>query len=802
MLNRQISPENLVLQAEAAEQAGQLSQALALASSACGVEDASLAVLASAARIAELAGEHGQAAVWHGRAHAILPSKNLKFAQAREMMRAGEHAGAELELRSALKRSPKEFQFLNLLGVVLKNAGRLDEALEWLAKAAKVNPSNNSPLVNMGNCHMALGAPAKAAACFQRAIKQQPAHPENYRLLGRALIEQNQTEKGIANFKAALQRGSRDPNVYMDLVFACYAKRQFDEALKTVDRALEIFPGNRNIARQRGSILRLLGRIEEARLAFIELLKSQPDDVETLVVLGNLHYAALDQREEANALFARALELDPGHVGAAASYCECLTSSRYGGNEMLHFQRAYEVACGLLDKVGNPLSVAGSLQSIFLRSADYERAARLGSNARLIAHWSSKMQISHLYNQLGRVDSIDDRINLLNGHRQWGDRLLEQVARDPITAQPPRARLPAEKIRIGFMSSDLRHHPVTYFALPILEGYDRERFELHCYSFYPRTPDPVQRRVAETVNGFRVLAGRSDKQIAQAIHDDGIDILFELGGTTSMNRVQVCAYKPAPVQVSWLGYPHSAGLSNIDYILVDPYNLPLSDDLLIEKPFLMPETWVTLGKLGFHDIAIEPGVPQDRQGCITFGTANNPYKYTRRCFAIWAEILNKVEGSRFLFVRPEGGAVVFRENVLRIFAEHGVAPERIVFEAVRGAHMPHYNRIDIALDPFPHVGGTTTCESIWMGVPVVTLAGPAFFERLSSSNLHNAGLGDLCASTTEEYVRIALQLAADRERRSFLRHGLRDQITAHPLGQPERFTRHFEQTVIRTLESH
>jgi tetratricopeptide (TPR) repeat protein len=214
-----LTPEQLLRQAEAAEAAGNLPQALTLAQSACAATEVALPVLSGAARIAELARDHQHAAEWYGRAHAILPSKNLKFAQAREMMKAQNLAGAEAELRMALQRSPKEFQFLNLLGVTLKNAGRLEEALEWLAKASKVNATNNSPLVNMGNCHMALGAPARAAECFQRAIKLQPAHPENYRLLGRALAEQNQTDKAIAQFKAALQRGSRDPNVYMDLAF-------------------------------------------------------------------------------------------------------------------------------------------------------------------------------------------------------------------------------------------------------------------------------------------------------------------------------------------------------------------------------------------------------------------------------------------------------------------------------------------------------------------------------------------------------------------------------------------------------
>jgi predicted O-linked N-acetylglucosamine transferase (SPINDLY family) len=289
----------------------------------------------------------------------------------------------------------------------------------------------------------------------------------------------------------------------------------------------------------------------------------------------------------------------------------------------------------------------------------------------------------------------------------------------------------------------------------------------------------------------------TDQEIAQQIADDHLDILFELGGSTRYNRLEVMAYKPAPVQVSWLGYPHSCGLSTIDRILVDPYLMPEDPALLIEQPFMVPESWVVLGKLGFRDIPIEPGIPEERNGFLTFGTMNNPYKYTRDTFAMWAQAMQGVPDSRFLFVRPEAGAPSFRANVEREFAKHGIAAERILYESVRGRHLPHYNRIDIALDSAPQTGGTTTCETLWMGVPVVSLIGAAFFERLSYSNLTNAGLPDLCARTAEDYVDIAVKLAADRSRRSELRTGLREQIRSHPLGDEERWVRNFE-NVIRT----
>jgi predicted O-linked N-acetylglucosamine transferase (SPINDLY family) len=349
------------------------------------------------------------------------------------------------------------------------------------------------------------------------------------------------------------------------------------------------------------------------------------------------------------------------------------------------------------------------------------------------------------------------------------------------------------------MSSDLRDHPVAYFALPIFERYDRDQYEIFCYSFYPQPPDRVQASIQKTVTGFRHMLQATDREIAQRIHDDGIDILFELGGSTRYNRLDVLAYKPAPRQVSWLGYPHSAGIEAIDHILVDPYINPPDPKLLIEKPFIVPESWVVMGKLGFREIPIEPSIPEDRAGVLTFGTMNNPYKYTPELFRLWAEVMRQVPASRFLFVRPEAGAATFRRNICGEFARHGIEADRIDFESVRGRHMPHYNRIDIALDTAPHTGGTTTCEALWMGVPTVSLVGPAFFERLSYSNLSNAGLGDLCAFSREDYVKKAAALAEDKIRRRELRQGLRALIPTTPLGDAERWVRNLEATIARTL---
>jgi predicted O-linked N-acetylglucosamine transferase (SPINDLY family) len=203
---------------------------------------------------------------------------------------------------------------------------------------------------------------------------------------------------------------------------------------------------------------------------------------------------------------------------------------------------------------------------------------------------------------------------------------------------------------------------------------------------------------------------------------------------------------------------------------------------------ILPHAWYPLGAQAFRpEPQADPQSPFQRNGYVTFGTANNPNKYSLDLIEAWAGALNKVPESRFMFIRPEGGSKAFTSNLTALFGRWGIAPERIIFEAVRGRHMPFYNEIDISLDTFPQTGGTTTCESLWMGVPVVTLVGPAMFERLSYSVLMNLDLPELCTRTPQEYVAAAAALANDRPRLNELRRTLRPRMVASHLGRTKEF---------------
>ena len=683
-------------------------------------------------------------------------------------------------------RAPRDIDAIVLMGVLLKRAGRLAKAAEVLEAGRKLFPKNLAAAQNLGNLYDQMGQHAQAAACYRAALQIAPRTAELWRLLARQYISLD----------------------------------QYDDAIDSLNRGLAIAPGETQLMSMLASSLQRSGRIAEARDMVRGLLLSDPDNPEYAVMEARLS-ARMGEMAQGIELLKATLELHPGHpnvslqvtamIGDAdlptasailekavemnpdrrdllARLIEVLQRCRFG-SEAAHIERSYTLAKRYMQIFPSHIfEAARALRTVMTRVLDEDRMAQTGGHDILLPMWQRNAPLSSVHYELGQVDTLEDRLRLVDWHRNWGQRASAAIK--PVSRPPLPALHTGRKLRIGFMSSDLRHHPVTMFTLPLLEGYDRDQVEVFCYSFYEKAADTMQQHIESQVTAFRNWPKRPDDQVAEGIAADGLDILFELGGSTAMNKLEVMAYRPARLGASWLGYPHSAGLEQIDLILTDPYLRPDDPRLLIERAFEMPATWVALSRM-FARHEITEGTPQMRKGHLTFGTANNPYKYTPACVDAWAAVLRAVPGSRFVFLRPEGGVESFVTNAQAAFARRDVDPARLEFIGVRGDHMRHYNEIDIALDSLPHVGGTTTCESLWMGVPTVSLVGPGFPERLSYSNLSNAGLGDLAVFSVEDYVAKAAELAADPARRLALRHGLRAQIAAHPLGQPERFTADF-----------
>ncbi len=722
--------------------------------------------------------------------------RNLFYELGLLLMQIGRLDAAEARVRQGMARQPQDFALANLLGVVLKNLRRYNEALAALDAAAVLDPASLSPAVNRGNIHLARRDGARAAAEFARAVHDAPGQAEYHRLLAAALRLQGQAERALQHADTARRLDPKNAKSWVDAAALLEELGQVPQALALIDAALAELPDSRLLAETKFVLLRRAGRMADALAYGQALLARLPDQAWTHVQIARtvMH----TDRRLANRHLQEAVRLAPNDPDAVAELADSLDRTR-GADEGDNIAAGYELARQRLALGGDMLAHARNISSICNRVCDFDGAAAVGSFETLTQHWADVGYISALHYQMAQVRTPAQRHLLLEAHRQWGRMIDAVAARAPIPR--PAVRRGRAKLRLGLMSSDLRNHPVSYFAMPLIEGYDRDRYELYCYSWNSGAGDSIQARIAALCDGFRLAPAISDRDAAGLIARDRLDMLIELGGTTYMNKLGVMAWKPAPVQASWLGYPHSAGPGSIDYLIVDPYNRPADDSLLIERPLVLPRSWVVLGALGFDQrVAIEPGTPEERTGRLTFGTMNNPYKFTREVLETWAGVVRAVPDSHFLFVRPECAVPAFQKHVCSIFAANGVAPERVEFIAVRGAHLQHYNRIDIALDTFPQTGGTTTCEALWMGVPTVSLVGPCFFERLSHSNLTNAGLADLCVVERSHYERIAVALAANRERRTWLRHNLRQEIRARPLGRVDWFVSDFMSTVRQAVE--
>jgi predicted O-linked N-acetylglucosamine transferase (SPINDLY family) len=700
--------------------------------------------------------------------------------------------------RAGLQVYPRDTDLWNILGVCLRRMGELHEALEALDAGLKIQPKNESLLQNKGNILNDLKDGPGAVAIFSRLVRNAPTNAELQRALGRGHWRSEEYDKAEMRLRLATRLKPDFIDAWLDLSALLAESRNTETAVAVLEDALKVNDSPR-LMEAKAVAIRRGQKLRQAEAYLKEVLEVHPDEAWAHYQLGGV--ITDYDRPRANIHLRRAVELKPDELDYRMALVESLVRSRHG-DEAAHLDDAYAElkaarAVGVLSSPAQ-LKVASEVLS---RVADFDGLDEVCDFKETGRLWAEQGRHTALLSQLSRVKTPEDRDELIHQHRIWGDLVQERVKRYPLR-RPSAPRPDNSKIRIGIMSSDLRMHPVAYFSLPLFEHIPRDRFEIYCYSFYQGQEDNLQKRIAGLVDAFRWEQEISDFDAAQMICDDQLDMLIELGGSTHMNKLNVMAWKPAPLQASWLGYPHSSGLDTIDHLILDPYLVPPRPELLIEKPLLMPSSWIAMGELAFPERTMAAEPPVVTNGYVTFGTANNPYKYSRAMVAEWAKVTAAVPDSRFMFVRPEGGTAAFRDNISAIFEAEGVSRDRLRFEAVRGAHMPFYNEMDISLDTFPQTGGTTTCESLWMGVPVVTLVGAGLFERLSCSILGNAGLHDLCTGDLDGYLQASVRLAGDVERLRKLRRELRPTLKASRLGQTKAFAADFYKMLEAAVKNH
>jgi predicted O-linked N-acetylglucosamine transferase (SPINDLY family) len=566
--------------------------------------------------------------------------------------------------------------------------------------------------------------------------------------LGNAFRTQGQTDQAIAHYERALSLNPDYAEVHNNLGLALAAQGRIDRAITHYERALSLNPDYAKAHNNLGLVYMAQGRIDQAIAHYERALSLNPDDALAHNNLGNA-LRAQGQTDQAIVHYERALSLNPDDALAHHNLGSTLMLQGQIGLAFLHYERALSL---WPDNVATHHSLLLALNYM----SDKDPAAVYAAHLDFARRWEAPLA------------------TLIQSHSN--DRSRER------------------RIRIGYVSCDFRQHSVGYFIEPVLAHHDHERFEIFCYA-NDLQEDTVTERLKSNADRWRCLAGLSDELTAQQIRTDQIDILVDLNGHTGSNRLLAFARKPAPLQVTWLGYPNTTGLATMDYRFTDGFADPvgMTEHFHSEQLVRLPECFSCYQPP--QEAPEVSGLPALEKGYVTFGSFNNLTKITREVMAVWANILQAIPGARLTLKNAGLGGSTAQQMVREIFTEMGVAPERLELlgsDQSQKAHLERYGSIDIGLDPFPYNGATTTCEALWMGVPVVTLAGRTHAGRVGVSQLSNLGLIELIGRTPDEYIATALRLATDVERLSTLRKELRSRMAVSPLTDGPRFTKNLE----------
>jgi protein O-GlcNAc transferase len=552
---------------------------------------------------------------------------------------------------------------------------------------------------------------------------------------------------------------------------------------------------------QHGMSLHQAGRMADAEAVYRQILAQDPNQAEALHLLGMVAFQN-GQSETALELMNRSIQLKPGVAGFFNNLGGVLAALLRQEEAAAAFRQAIALRGEhpeAWNNLGNVLRETGQLHEAL---DAYRRAAVLWPDYRE-AHSNLGLalkdcgQIAEAQAEFERALAIepdnrsvqDDRLytmhfvpgadpgEIARAHRDWGHRMADPLGQ---SARPhEQDRSPDRPLRIGYLSPDLRMHPVAFFLLPLLEARDRGQFHVTCYSSLARE-DSITARCRAACDGWQNLMRVTDEEADELIRRDRIDILVDLAGHTGRNRLALMARKPAPVQVTYLGYPNTTGAAAIDYRLTDEQaDPPGVDEWFTERLVRLPRTaWC------FTPLSGSPPTEAGDRDFVAFGCFNDMAKINEPLLRMWAAIVTQVPGSRLVIKNRATGDMPICARLWRTLETMGLPPDRVDLLPPQQSveeHLRSYAKLDVALDAFPYHGTATTCEALWMGVPVVTLAGKAHVSRVGVSLLNSAGLGDLIAQDESQYVRTAVALAADGPRRDELRRALRGRMAGSPL---------------------
>lgn len=701
------------------------------------------------------------------------------IAEGNRVEEAGRSQEACERYREAVLAAPGYAKAHLNLGIGLEAAGAADEATRSYETALAIDPADPFAAYNLGKLLYTRGLLAEAERLLRQALQNRPGFPEAQVVLSRVLESQGNLGAAAAALESAMRLRPEDVGAIYFYASVLWKQNRLDEAQGALRRAIAIDPENVDANFTLAALLIAAGKPGEAESLLRAILKRNPDSVDA-------HARLFDIYDSRGDLSAAAVELE-AVLKARPDWADALYNYGCVLKKLMRLTDAENAFRRVLAADAGHSRTYRMLGSVLLGQCRAEEALALYGTARERCPDDFELESAELFALNSYEHTAEDA--LFARHAAFGTR-IEQ-------AYPPRfkpfrnVRDPERRLRIGYVSGDFRYHVVTLFMIPMVEGHDRAAVEVYCYSTGARVDD-YTRKLSARADVWREVSSLSASALADAINHDRIDILVDLGGHSGIPHLAVFAQQPAPVQATWLGYLNTTGMTRIHYRISDRYADPpqLTERYHTEALVRLPHSqWCYRP---FISVACAEMPPLVRKGHVTFGSFNQALKISRVVRRLWAEILQRVPGSRLVILGVEAGRG--RDDLVADLAAAGGDSARISILPYVSLqdYFEWFNSVDIALDTMPYSGGTTTCDALWMGVPVVTAPGSRPSSRSTASILSTAGLPEWIASGAEDYVRLAAEYARDEARLVGLRNLLRERLRQSPLMDEEKFVRDVE----------
>ncbi|WP_179954297.1 tetratricopeptide repeat protein [Denitrobaculum tricleocarpae] len=715
-------------------------------------------------------------------------------------------------LTKALRKQPKFAEGHFNLGVALQEQGKLKEASKAYSQAIKGDKNLAPAHLNLGNVYMDLEQYDRASSVFKKLIKLAPESEQAHLNLGRAASLKGDKDVAMTAYRNALEISPDYADAHLNIGAILLERHETEDAKTYFEQALSFDPGNAEAYNNMGVAWRRDGYLDNAMSCFAMASEIKPG-------FGDAHnnmaatYNAFGDNERAEAEVRKGIELAPD---SSAAHCVLGKILRAQGKRIEAVQ-ALNKAIKLAPEISEAYREMGLTLS---ENGEYEQALKAYTKALekdpedCIAH----NNIGMTYILLGQLDkalkSFDDAITAApkfslahsnklfsltyvpevslsesrDQHFEYGERWDLPYDEANFTNQPD----PDRRLKVGYVSPDFRQHVVIKFIEEVLKAHDRDQVELYAYAEV-HNPDHITERLKGYFDHWYSTVDRNHTEVATQIVNDGIDVLVDLAGHTGNNRLPVFGAKPAPVQVSWIGYPNTTGLKNMDYILTTKnYVPPALKEYFSEEVYYLPRVPTTFRIP--DDVPELSGNPYERNGHVTFGCFNNCIKVGATAIETWSGILREAPDTKLLLKAHAYRSESVVATSKAAFEAHGVDPERITCEGPSGHkdYLKRYDAIDIALDPFPYNGGTTTLEALYMGIPLLALEGETWVSRNGSAILDAMGMQSLIASSREDYIAKGVDFAKHPEKLGAMRGGLRERFVATGITDPVAQTRDVE----------